>query len=166
MSGPLLLSNDPTSPQQAADKHYVDDSVGSLLPIAGGSLTGPLLLAADPTAALQAATKEYVDASSGNAAGALSAANAAQATANSALATANAALPASKVGAASGAAPLDGGSRMPAANMPTAFAASVNTEIFAGSPQYGALCNWNGTSGADDTAAFQAAIGSRDARRR
>ena len=57
MTGSLLLSGDPTSAQQAADKHYVDDSVGSLLPLSGGSLTGPLTLAADPTATLQAATK-------------------------------------------------------------------------------------------------------------
>ena len=65
MTGSLLLNGDPTSAQQAADKHYVDDSVGSLLPLSGGSLTGPLNLAADPTAALQAATKEYVDANAG-----------------------------------------------------------------------------------------------------
>jgi hypothetical protein len=158
MTGTLTLSGDPTSAQQAADKHYVDDSVAALLPISGGSLTGPLTLAGDPTSALQAATKEYVDAIPGNAAAALAAANAAQTTANSALSTAGAALPASKVGAAGGAAPLDSGSRVPAGNMPTAFAASMNTEIYAGSPAYGALCNWNGTTGADDTAAIQAAI--------
>ncbi len=151
MSGPLLLSGDPTSAEQAADKHYVDDAVGSLLPISGGSLTGPLILAADPVSALQAATKAYVDANPGNAAAALAAATAAQA-------TANAALPASKVGAASGAAPLDATARMPAINMPSAFAASVNNEVYAGSAPYGALCNWSGTTGADDTAALQAAI--------
>ncbi|WP_161557453.1 glycosyl hydrolase family 28-related protein [Acidisarcina polymorpha] len=158
MLGPLLLSSDPTSAQQAADKHYVDDSVGSLLPLSGGSLTGPLTLAADPTGALQAATKEYVDTSSGSAGGALTAANAAQAAANAAQATANAALPLNKVGVAGGVAALDGTARVGATNMPTAFAASVNTEIYAGSPQFGALCNWNGTTGADDTAAFQGAI--------
>ena len=152
MSGSLLLSGDPTSPQQAADKHYVDDSVGSLLPLSGGSLTGPLTLAADPTAALQAATKEYVDSSNtGSSAAALAAANAAQA-------TANAALPASKVGVAGGVASLDATSRVPAGMMPAAFAANLNTEVDAGSPTYGALCNWNGTTGADDTAALQAAI--------
>ena len=151
MTGPLLLSTDPTSALQAADKHYVDDSAGSLLPLAGGSLTGPLTLAADPVAALQAATKEYVDANPGNSAAALAAANAAQA-------TANAALPASKVGVAGGVAPLDPTVRVPAANMAATFSANLDTEIFAGSPVYGALCNWNGTTGADDTAALQAAI--------
>ena len=151
MSGPLVLNGDPTSAAQAADKHYVDDSVGSLLPLSGGSLTGPLTLAANPTGALQAATKQYVDSVPGNATAALAAANAAQA-------TANAALPASQLGASGGAAPLDSNSRVPATNMPTAFAASMNTEIYAGSVPYGAQCNWNGTSGADDTAALQAAI--------
>ncbi len=152
MTGSLLLEGDPTSAQQAADKHYVDDTVGSLLPLSGGSLTGPLTLAADPTAALQAATKEYVDANGGGgAAAALAAANAAQA-------TANAALPANKVGVASGVAPLDATARVPAGMMPTTFAANLNTEIYAGSAPYGALCNWTGTSGADDTAALQAAI--------
>ena len=151
MTGELLLSEDPTSPQQAADKHYVDDSTGSLLPLAGGSLTGPLTLAGDPVAALQAATKEYVDANGGNSSMALAAANAAQA-------TANAAVPASKVGVASGVAPLDSTARLPAANMPTSLVASVNTAIYSGSAPYGAQCNWNGTSGADDTSALQAAI--------
>jgi hypothetical protein len=151
MTGSLLLSGDPTSAQQAADKHYVDDSVGSLLPLSGGSLTGPLSLAADPTAALQAATKEYVDANAGNSSTALAAANAAQA-------TANAALPANKVGVASGVAPLDTTARVPAGMMPTTFAANLDTEIYAGSAPYGALCNWNGTTGADDTTALQAAI--------
>ena len=151
MSGPLVLSGDPTSAAQAADKHYVDSAISTVLPVAGGTLTGALTLAADPTAPLQAATKEYVDASPGNATAALAAANAAQA-------TANAAVPASKVGAASGVAPLDGSTRVPAGNMPAAFPASVHTEVFAGSPAYGAVCNWNGTTGADDTAALKGAI--------
>ncbi len=42
--------------------------------------------------------------------------------------------------------------------MPTTFAANLDTEVYAGSAPYGALCNWNGTTGADDTAALQAAI--------
>ncbi len=151
MTGSLLLNGDPTSAQQAADKHYVDDSVGSLLPLSGGSLTGPLTLAADPTAALQAATKEYVDANGGSSAAALAAANAAQA-------TANAALPANEVGVAGGVAPLDATARVPAGMMPTAFSANINTEIDAGSAPFGALCNWTGTTGADDTAALEAAI--------
>lgn len=149
MTGPLLLSADPTSAMQASDKHYVDDAVSSTLPVSGGTLTGPLTLAADPTAALQAATKEYVDANSGSAA--MAAAQAAQA-------TANAAVPSSKVGASGGVAPLDASTRVPAANMPVAFPASVHTEVFAGSPQFGAQCNWNGSSGADDTAALESAI--------
>ena len=151
MTGSLLLSGDPTSAQQAADKHYVDDSVGSLLPLSGGSLTGPLSLAADPVAALQAATKEYVDSNAGNSTAALAAANAAQT-------TANAAVPANKVGVADGVAPLDTTERVPAGMMPTTFAANFDTEVYAGSAPYGALCNWNGTTGADDTAALQAAI--------
>jgi hypothetical protein len=114
MTGSLLLSGDPTSAQQAADKHYVDDSVGSLLPLSGGSLTGPLSLAADPVAALQAATKEYVDSNAGNSTAALAAANAAQA-------TASAALPANKVGVAGGVAPLDSTAHVPAGMMPTTF---------------------------------------------
>jgi hypothetical protein len=158
LTGPLTLAADPASALQAADKHYVDNLIGSLLPISGGSLTGPLTLASDPASALQAATKQYVDANAGNGTAALTVANAAQATANAAQTTANAALPASKVGIASGVAPLDSTLRVPAGNIPTVFAANLNTEIYAGSAPYGAVCNWNGTSGADDTAALQAAI--------
>ncbi len=42
MSGPLYLSGDPTQPLQAADKHYVDVSFASALPLEGGVVTGPL----------------------------------------------------------------------------------------------------------------------------
>jgi hypothetical protein len=106
---------------QAVNKQYVDTAVSSItgnyVSASGATMTGPLTLAADPTAPLQAATKEYVDSIPGNASAALAAANAAQA-------TANAALPASKVGAAGGAAPLDSTSRVPAGNMPVSFAVS------------------------------------------
>lgn len=42
LSGPLYLSGDPTQPLQAADKHYVDESVALDVPLAGGNMTGPL----------------------------------------------------------------------------------------------------------------------------
>lgn len=65
MTGPLVLSGDPTQPMEAATKQYVDQhgggASGDFLPLSGGTLTGPLTLAADPTSAMQAATKQYVD---------------------------------------------------------------------------------------------------------
>ena len=61
LTGTLTLSADPTSPGQAATKHYVDTQVATALPLTGGSLTGLLSLAAAPTAALHGATKQYVD---------------------------------------------------------------------------------------------------------
>ena len=65
MTGPLVLSGDPTEDNQAATKKYVDEHgggpSGDYLPLTGGTLTGPLTLAADPTTAKQAATKQYVD---------------------------------------------------------------------------------------------------------
>jgi hypothetical protein len=42
MSGPLILSGDPTQALQAADKHYVDANFAKALPLAGGAATGPL----------------------------------------------------------------------------------------------------------------------------
>lgn len=42
MSGPLQLSNDPVSTNQAATKHYVDALAATELPLAGGSLSGTL----------------------------------------------------------------------------------------------------------------------------
>ncbi|HTW44613.1 MAG TPA: glycosyl hydrolase family 28-related protein [Acidobacteriaceae bacterium] len=42
MTGPLQLSGDPVSPNQAATKHYVDDSAAAELPLTGGSLSGTL----------------------------------------------------------------------------------------------------------------------------
>jgi hypothetical protein len=66
LTGPLTLTNDPTSNLQAATKQYVDAHSGTgggagFLPLSGGALTGPLTLAADPTTPLGAATMEYVD---------------------------------------------------------------------------------------------------------
>lgn len=42
LTGPLYLSGDPTQPMQAADKHYVDSTFSTALPLTGGSATGPL----------------------------------------------------------------------------------------------------------------------------
>jgi len=57
MTGPLILSGDPTSDPQAATKHYADTKVAK----AGDSMSGFLTLNADPTATLHAATKHYAD---------------------------------------------------------------------------------------------------------
>lgn len=65
MTGPLVLSGDPTQPMEAATKKYVDEhgggASGDFLPLSGGTMTGPITLAADPTTAMQAATKQYAD---------------------------------------------------------------------------------------------------------
>ena len=65
MTGPLVLSGDPTQPMEAATKQYVDQhgggASGDFLPLSGGTMTGPITLAADPTTAMEAATKQYVD---------------------------------------------------------------------------------------------------------
>ena len=42
MTGPLQLSGDPMSPNQAASKHYVDSLAATELPLSGGSLSGTL----------------------------------------------------------------------------------------------------------------------------
>ncbi|HEX5235109.1 MAG TPA: glycosyl hydrolase family 28-related protein [Silvibacterium sp.] len=42
MSGPLQLSADPVSQDQAATKHYADALAAAELPLTGGSLSGPL----------------------------------------------------------------------------------------------------------------------------
>ena len=42
MTGPLILSGDPTQPLQAADKHYVDVQVATSVPLAGGAMSGAL----------------------------------------------------------------------------------------------------------------------------
>jgi hypothetical protein len=79
MTGPLVLSGDPTLALHAATKQYVDlrpvdaPNDGSaygrqsaawvkVLPLAGGTLLGMLTLSAGPTLGMHAATKQYVDA--------------------------------------------------------------------------------------------------------
>ena len=42
LTGPLILSGDPTQPLQAADKHYVDTQAATAVPLAGGNMTGAL----------------------------------------------------------------------------------------------------------------------------
>jgi hypothetical protein len=42
MTGPLTLCCDPTTPLQAADKHYIDEETALDVPLTGGTLTGPL----------------------------------------------------------------------------------------------------------------------------
>jgi hypothetical protein len=91
MTGPLLLTGDPTEDLEAATKRYVDaevTAVGERLTTsfrnadsglqtqingkvnrAGDTMGGPLLLASDPTMPLQAATKAYVDANIGSGGG-------------------------------------------------------------------------------------------------
>ena len=73
MTGNLILNAAPTSDLQAATKKYVDDhsggvskeyvdnQVGTRLPLNGGTMTGPLTLSGAPTSDLQASTKKYVD---------------------------------------------------------------------------------------------------------
>lgn len=59
--GALILFADPTAPNEAATKSYVDSGDALKLDLTGGTLSGPLVLAADPVATLGAATKGYVD---------------------------------------------------------------------------------------------------------
>lgn len=61
MTGPLILSGDPTSALGAATKQYVDTADALKVSKAGDTMTGLLVLSADPTAALGAATKQYAD---------------------------------------------------------------------------------------------------------
>jgi hypothetical protein len=65
MTGPLILSGDPTTALGAATKQYVDAASSSLTSSkvnkAGDTMTGLLVLSADPTATLGAATKQYAD---------------------------------------------------------------------------------------------------------
>ena len=50
-----------TNTAQIATTEFVQTSAGTLLPLAGGTMTGDIILAADPHAALKPATKQYVD---------------------------------------------------------------------------------------------------------
>ena len=61
MTGPLILSGDPTTALGAATKNYVDAADSLKVAKAGDTMTGLLVLSADPTAALGAATKQYAD---------------------------------------------------------------------------------------------------------
>lgn len=80
IQAPLLLYGPPTANTEAADKLYVDSSVGGIgeapqntttygrlnktwtpvLPLAGGVMTGPITLSGDPVTGLQPATQQYV----------------------------------------------------------------------------------------------------------
>ena len=57
MTGPLILSGEPTEDAGAATKAYADTKLSK----SGGQMTGSLLLVAAPTANTEAATKQYVD---------------------------------------------------------------------------------------------------------
>jgi len=61
MTGPLILSGDPTTALGAATKQYVDAADALKVAKAGDTMTGLLVLSADPSAALGAATKQYAD---------------------------------------------------------------------------------------------------------
>jgi Chaperone of endosialidase len=62
MTGPLILSTDPSANLGAATKQYVDSTT---VGVAGDTMSGPLILNADPSASLGAATKQYVDTKAG-----------------------------------------------------------------------------------------------------
>lgn len=57
MTGPIVLSGNPTAALHAAPKQYVD----TMVPLAGGAMTGLLLLSANPTNVLGATPKQYCD---------------------------------------------------------------------------------------------------------
>jgi len=61
MTGPLILSGDPTTALGAATKQYVDAADALKVAKAGDTMTGLLVLSADPSANLGAATKQYAD---------------------------------------------------------------------------------------------------------
>jgi len=50
-----------TNTTQLATTEFVQTSAGTLLPLAGGTMTGDIILAGNPDAALKPATKQYVD---------------------------------------------------------------------------------------------------------
>jgi len=53
LSGTLTLNGDPNAQNQAADKHYVDQSAAQELPLSGGALTGPLTVPSLSTKVLE-----------------------------------------------------------------------------------------------------------------
>jgi hypothetical protein len=66
--GGLVIGNPPGGTKGAGTINCADYYIngqpfdfGTVLPIAGGTMTGPLILAADPTTALGASTKQYAD---------------------------------------------------------------------------------------------------------
>ena len=61
MLGTLVLAGSPTAGNDAANKTYVDQEVGTRVSRAGDTMTGLLVLSADPAQNLGAATKQYVD---------------------------------------------------------------------------------------------------------
>lgn len=65
MTGPLVLSGDPTANLGASTKQYTDSAVAvntnTKVAKAGDTMTGALILSADPIVALGASTKQYVD---------------------------------------------------------------------------------------------------------
>jgi hypothetical protein len=68
--GSIAVANDPIAPEQAANKHYVDDAIIAafnangypFLQLAGGTMTGALELAADPINPMEPVTLEYFQA--------------------------------------------------------------------------------------------------------
>lgn len=62
MTGPIVLSGDPTQPLNPATKQYTDAGDATRLPLAGGTMTGDIVLDGDPTQPLHPATKQYTDA--------------------------------------------------------------------------------------------------------
>ena len=66
LSGPLYLSGDPTQPLQAADKHYVDTTLATAVPLAGGNMTGPLCDAGGEWSAVAGGGKLADDAAGGD----------------------------------------------------------------------------------------------------
>lgn len=69
MTGPLVLSGNPTASNEASNKSYTDTQDALKLNLTGGTLSGDLILASDPTANLGASTKQYVDSAVSNVSG-------------------------------------------------------------------------------------------------
>jgi len=62
VTGPIILPGDPTQPNEAATKAYVDAGDATKVSKAGDTMTGPLLVPVIPGAPEHAASKAYVDA--------------------------------------------------------------------------------------------------------
>lgn len=61
MTGPLILSEDPSANLGASTKQYTDANDALRVAKSGDTMTGDLTLFSDPTSALHASTKQYVD---------------------------------------------------------------------------------------------------------